>query len=78
MPKLKLDHTSVIDCSEVFENSYENYKYALINNAAKHKGILPKEILDEVIKKVGTSTKTKRKIVKKYKTIFPTKQKKSK
>jgi len=66
----KLDHNSVIDCSDLFENNYETYKTALINNSIKYKGILPDDILKEVIGKLRTSPKIKRKLKKRYKRIF--------
>lgn len=66
----KLDHNSVIDCSELFENRYEIYKTALINNSIKHKGILPDDTLEQVIENVRKSPKIKRKLKKRYKNLF--------
>lgn len=66
-----IEHNSVIDCSKVFIEPYEKYKAALINNAVRKKGELPKDEIDNVVNLLRKSKEITRKTKKKFKRLFP-------
>jgi len=66
-----LDHDSYIDCSNLFEKHYKEYKVTLINNAIRKIGELSEPEIESIYEFVRKSKNIKGKTKKKYPRLFP-------
>lgn len=66
-----LDHDSIIDCSQLYEKPYQNYKQTLLTSgAARKKGDISETDLEKIYELVRTSKNITGKTKKRFKKLF--------